>query len=373
MNSAKIKPVAINAALMLASIVFTLLLGEVFLRYAPLGIPRVISQPLNLDEHAEMVAPNDEVMACFKPGIHRVATTSDYTTFEISTAAPDGGPCGFREQFAPDRPAALVIGDSFAFGFGVEERDRFSNLPGNSPGGRWVNLGIAGYGPQQEMLVLEKHYSRFPAPFVIWQYFPNDLEDAVKFENWVARGKPKNDIGSKKSALTLWFSRYSSVYKLYKWVMRPHSKKVAHWRDKNTDYVFEYGWLSEVNPANPNLEKGFGLYEQEVRRFKEMAGRQHFTPIILMIPFKEHANFEKFNAVAGVQTLPLERVEYYYKRVRDMAASNGIMVIDALPALVKNRDRQVYFRIDGHLNNEGHRLLADEIIKAFKEHRLENK
>jgi hypothetical protein len=67
---------------------------------------------------------------------------------------------GFRDRRELDEPddrrRLLVLGDSFVFGEGVEEDERFTNLlEGMSPGWRVDNLGMTGWGPDLMLRALE--------------------------------------------------------------------------------------------------------------------------------------------------------------------------------------------------------------------------
>jgi len=59
---------------------------------------------------------------------------------------------GFRDEEPNDEPAIVFLGDSFAWGWGVEEEQRFSELVGAIRGERTINVSLPGYGPDQELL-----------------------------------------------------------------------------------------------------------------------------------------------------------------------------------------------------------------------------
>ncbi|HTE17573.1 MAG TPA: SGNH/GDSL hydrolase family protein, partial [Armatimonadota bacterium] len=52
-----------------------------------------------------------------------------------------------------------------------------------------VNLGVGGYGPQQELLLLEKYGLAYGPKTVVWEFFEgNDLRDAEFFAQWKGGG-----------------------------------------------------------------------------------------------------------------------------------------------------------------------------------------
>src|SRR5262245_41457465 len=70
---------------------------------------------------------------------------------------------GFRgpevaRELAADRRRVLVLGDSFAYGIGVEDDETFSaRLQALEPRLDVLNSGVNGYGTGQELLLLREH------------------------------------------------------------------------------------------------------------------------------------------------------------------------------------------------------------------------
>jgi len=91
-------------------------------------------------------------------------------------------------------PCALWLGDSFTFGFGVDDGMTFADrLDAARAGGlRHVNLGTPGYSTDQEILLLEKRIAEFDARFVgLAVYLGNDLIDnQLVFPLQAATAKP---------------------------------------------------------------------------------------------------------------------------------------------------------------------------------------
>lgn len=79
------------------------------------------------------------------------------------------------EARTPGRPRALVLGDSFAWGFGVEQPARFSDLLEKSiPGAEIVNAGVCGYGTDQEFLWLREKGMAYAPDVVLLVLCGND-------------------------------------------------------------------------------------------------------------------------------------------------------------------------------------------------------
>ncbi len=85
----------------------------------------------------------------------------------------------------------VLLGDSHTFGFGVPEEARFSDLlEGYLPGVQVVNMGVSGYGIDQELLLLEREGVRYH-PDMVMAYVPH-YADLRHLRNMVwGMGKPR--------------------------------------------------------------------------------------------------------------------------------------------------------------------------------------
>jgi hypothetical protein len=64
-----------------------------------------------------------------------------------------------REHAGKNRPRLAVLGDSFVWGYDVEEGSRFTDLlAARYPGVEIFNLGVSGYGTDQELLLLKREF-----------------------------------------------------------------------------------------------------------------------------------------------------------------------------------------------------------------------
>ncbi len=88
---------------------------------------------------------------------------------------------GFRgaEFRKNDQPGIVFLGDSFVWGHGVEVTDRFTEkLQSSHPEWNIYNLGITGYGTDQEYLLLQRYFDELK-PRLVFLVFcsENDRED----------------------------------------------------------------------------------------------------------------------------------------------------------------------------------------------------
>jgi hypothetical protein len=83
---------------------------------------------------------------------------------------------GFRdsEHVPSDKPVIVFLGDSFLWGYDVEASERFTDkLQAKHPEWSVYNLGVSGYGTDQEYLLLQRHFDEYK-PRVVFLLFCTD-------------------------------------------------------------------------------------------------------------------------------------------------------------------------------------------------------
>jgi hypothetical protein len=92
---------------------------------------------------------------------------------------------GFRdvEHVLDARPRMLFLGDSFVWGYDVEQPERFTDkLRAKLTDWSIYNLGVSGYGTDQEYLLLKQQYD-FYRPQIVFLVFCTDNDDADNAHN----------------------------------------------------------------------------------------------------------------------------------------------------------------------------------------------
>lgn len=100
---------------------------------------------------------------------------------------------GFRDREHGEKRGKRVafIGDSFVWGFDVEAPERFTDkVQAGLPDWEVFNLGVSGYGTDQEFLLLVDVFQRVNPDVVILLFCPNDYEDNAFNQRYGGYYKP---------------------------------------------------------------------------------------------------------------------------------------------------------------------------------------
>lgn len=101
----------------------------------------------------------------------------DGNLYRINEHGLRGGPITLEKPAGTKR--ILVLGDSYAFGFGVDEKDTISaqlevSIREKNPKVQVLNMGVPGYQTAQEEKVLRRDGLRFSPDVVVLVYYAND-------------------------------------------------------------------------------------------------------------------------------------------------------------------------------------------------------
>jgi len=246
------------------------------------------------------------------------------------------GPCGLRsgcDWRANAIHRLLVLGDSFAFGEGIAVEDRFdTELARHQPDWSIVNLGVMGYGTDQELVAARAFTGRLRAnDTVLVLVYGNDFFDILR-KRFAGRSKP-------------WFELTGIEI-----VEHPPA---FSWLDRVRDQSYIAAALSRfAEPAredysNGEREKGISLFQAMLDR--EIAGlTERGVKVVL-------ARHGMWLVTEGASTHVRERLANAWDA---LCADRACLDLD--PALAS-----VESQADGHWNAEGHRVVGELLARVF--------
>ena len=122
----------------------------------------------------DVVAYDPELTYLLRPGPARFRNRE----FDTQIA---GNSAGLRDDEASlEHPELIVLGDSFAFGWGVEQHETFAQVLERGTGLTVLNAAMSSYGTAREVLLLER-LDVSAARAVVVQYFMNDYRENRAF------------------------------------------------------------------------------------------------------------------------------------------------------------------------------------------------
>jgi hypothetical protein len=162
----------VGPALALVSVLVSFLLIEVALGVLGYGRQRLVPQPAGFWRHDPRL------------GWHHTAGSEGVfdrsPVFRTRVRINDKGLRGrdYPYERVAGRRRILVLGDSFVFGYGVEQEEIFTTvLEGLLPATEVINAGVSGYGTDQELLWFRAEGARYRPDLVILLMCGNDELD----------------------------------------------------------------------------------------------------------------------------------------------------------------------------------------------------
>ncbi len=359
-------PVLSRIGLVAAGIALALLLVEGGLRAMPEALPRGTRLALDLfrvriavdrtrQEDPELgfrLKPNSDVLIEGHP---------DYRySVKPYLNLPDRG---FRGNIATRPLVGVALGDSFTFGVGVDAEDAWPEQLSRLAGRNFANLAVPGYGPPQYTEILKRYGIPLRPKIVLYAVSQNDLRDSAVFARWKQEGGPyRSEPGETHFLGTNGFlARHSRLYQV---ILVPRIDPIFLEADKET-LIF-----SQERLARPQPKLGWEVAQRAILSAQLITEQEGATFVLLLLPSKEQTYRHLLRAELNrPDENDLDKVN---RLVWQLCEKDNLRCLDLTPRFMdRARDgEQLYFRVDGHWNSEGHRLAARTIYDYLVKNRL---
>jgi len=285
------------------------------------------------------------------------------------------GAFGFRNPGPwPARADVVILGDSLVFGYGVADGSAWPAIVDRSfPGLKVVNLGLVGAGAEQYLRVYQTFGERLRPKVVVVGMFPgNDFWDAGQFQAWLREGGQGNYmvwrnygrfsgnlVRQPKRAAKSLLLRHSYLYNL---ILAARSNHEAKQAGEPKIVRLKGGQEIRLLPSDfrsrtAGSQAGRPEFQLTVRALKELRNRVEKAGgrlVVVLQPSKE----EIYLPLLG------ERVRDASAALRPALRELGIEYLDLAPGFRREADtgKALFFGADGHPNQAGYRLIADQVI-----------
>lgn len=282
---------------------------------------------------------------------------------------------------AGDVTRLLSIGDSFAFGVGVEDSETFTarvcgRLAELGIAAEGLNAGTPAFGVPDAVGWLSRHGLDLEPDVVILAVFlGNDLVDASpdREEIFIVDGLlvPSESAGGLKA----WLHRHSHFYVLVKSVLEqpallPLRRRLGlgePWKVRTLKEEFAV----YRKTAHHELEPAIRATDKALAELKALASGQSFATIGVLIPSEVQVDPVRWQG--GLASLALDPNQYDPEAPNrvfsNLLARHGIPTLDLTPLFAEGvaSGRDLYFRLDRHWTAQGHALAADSIVTFLRQ------
>jgi lysophospholipase L1-like esterase len=320
---------------------------------------------------------------------------------------------GFRNRVIRDRVGIAALGDSFTDAMTVPAEASWPARLEQRLGIAVQNYGTAGFGPQQELLVLRDFVVRHRPARVVLAYFAgNDLFDAERFDRFMhdqatpqTLGWPIKDVYSRAdtwyvtSALTAsagWLARRQQPFVVSAAAGGQHEQTVRANTPfdrglfsltvggKLLQWAFMPPYLNTLNFSERELRarSGWRLTQTAILAMQQTSRDAGAEFAVMFLPFKSQVYWPLLEQ--RLTPAELHRALTFYLEdngrpidvdamrrnrlaqntmMRELCASAGIPFLDTTPVLQRRVEAgdNVYFPDDSHFNELGQDIVAEAL------------
>jgi hypothetical protein len=273
-----------------------------------------------------------------------------------------------------DTKRVLVIGDSFAWGFGVEHAERFSELLEDRAGIEVINAGASGYGTDQELLWLRSEGVKYDFDLLLLVFCGNDDFDNHWGRQYIVYSKPRFELDadtlvlrgvpvpepSLRVGLERFLAQHSAlVYALARETRGLHGKVLRRSSAARTVHTKVLGRPLPPSIARSN-EVGFALTRALINEISSIANARDAGFMIAATRTFWMDAMPQGDGQPGAGT---------YQDLMERLRSDGHLLLELESSPEWAPDRMA-IPGDGHWNRHGHEFVASELQRFIEEHRL---
>lgn len=290
---------------------------------------------------------------------------------------------GLRGEEIPPKQASkkriLLLGDSFTFGYGVQEDETFSRVVEERLGSEFevINAGTISYSPLLEYLQLKKIFDQVQPDIVIMNFDMSDVQDDYKYEKESVQkngeilfNQPEPGTGFSLIGL----AKNSKIISLLKTsILDPLVLALPLKPLIETDLPAVGKIESDryaITRENPNLDEHWQRSFNYIKKTAEYVSSKKAKFMLHAYPYGHQVNAKEWDY--GRYFWGLKRGVVYstkpFEKLENFSKENQITFINSLPRIKQaSAEEKLYYDYDGHFNRQGHLVLGEFLAKQIIE------
>jgi lysophospholipase L1-like esterase len=348
----KSRRILINLSLIVSSTLFALFLSEIALRL--IGF-----DPLYVSPERDRFWKYDSLLGwAHQPGQEGIFETPEFrTVVQINENGLRDRRHSYERQ--NDIKRILVLGDSFAWGYGVEESERFSQVLEESLDVEVINAGVSGYSTDQELLWYRCEGIKYETDLVILVLAGNDVGDNDRQLVSTIYYKPKFVLEAGQLVLTGYPVPKTSPQGKFIYSLSQRSALAYFLVQRYFDLLTLYGKIKANSEHTSSPGSGINTEKEPFKLTISL--------IEEMRNIAESRN-AKFMIVATDSWWNSPSRETY-KDFINALRTEGFLVLDA-ESMPSFDPEEMLIPDDGHWSREGHEFVADRIKDFIESNQL---
>ena len=347
---------AANALLMLATVVVSLIAGELIVR---------IVRPRPLE--AASVWPDGTLRHL--PSFQYTYTRPGFSNLVSYNALGLRGP-DVSANRDPGVPRVLFLGDSFVEGKQVADAEvltavleRIAREHGRPLD--VINAGVAGYGTAEEILLWDRLGASLRPDIVLLGFYPNDVRNNADRRLFVLKDGVVAVGRTPKLPRVRWIYdlRKGMAARSHLYVLFTQGMDLLDQPEAGESGPME-GEDVFLREPTPRVTEGWALTLALLQELKTRVESTGASFAIVMFPTRYQVDGALWQRMLAQRGMQAERYDLTspQQHVVPWASASGVTLLDLLPAFrARNADNSFYHTVDAHWNAAGHRLAAETI------------
>jgi len=350
----------------------------------------------------------------FKPNTSRRLKSSKRDEFDVEVRINNFGFRGEDIEIEKEkgRVRIFTVGDSFTFGVGAEEDETIpflleNNLRNEGLAVEVVNAGIGHSSPLSHYLRLRDIHLKFKPDLVVLLLDFSDLRDDWHTEKHLVYDRNGKILhidpfitGGKRDWWKLLVKNSELCKYIHRKIVRTIDKiRVLGFRNyvkaklegkrakaviseldnkqANIDTI-EYDQYLFIRGREklPQISQHWQRTKKYLLMIRDLLADNNVEFILVTYPYGIHVGPDQWaegRIYWGFEEGKTYTDRYAFDLIEDFAGENNILYIDTLKDFLEDKDKKLFFDLDGHLTPEGNRVLAGSIARSDNFRKVLNK